>query len=109
MKKHFLIEFSCKSITWSIEALMEEMKTLVTKKDDFEYRDESIIIPSFIFWDFTAFDPKNKLNELAFKSLFLSVDFSIGTLLKEIKPIVTEKNEYKNRNISILIAIFGIF
>ena len=71
---------------------MEEITPVVTKKYDFEYRDESIIITPFNFWDFTDLDAKNKLNELAFESLSLSVGFSIETLLKEIKPVVTEKN-----------------
>ena len=54
------IDISCPSIIFSIEALVEGIKPIVTEKCSFEYRDESLIMTPFNNWDLWNFDAKNK-------------------------------------------------
>ena len=86
------------------------MERMVTEKYDCEYRDESVIT-LFIFCDYRDFNAKNKLNEFSSKSCSPSIDFSVETLMKKIKVVVTEKMSLniKYRDISLLIGFLGLY
>ena len=58
-----------------MEAFMEEIKPAVTEKYAFEYRDKTVKITAFNFWDYRELDTKKKLNEVKIKYYSLSVDF----------------------------------
>ena len=73
---------------------MEEIKPVVTERYDFEYRDKSILITSFSFWYWLYFDAKNYLIEIPKQFSSLSVAFLIATLMMEIKPVITVKNDF---------------
>ena len=66
-------------------------------------------INSINFLDYQALDAKIKLNKLSIKSLYPFIELLGGTVKKEIIPVVTQNYEYEYRDISILIAFFGIF
>ena len=68
-----------------------------------------IVKTSFIVCDYHDIDAKMKLHNFLFRSFSLNVGFLIETLMREIKPVVTEKNEYEYRAKSILVAPFSIF
>ena len=93
----------------TIEALMEEIKPVLREKDAFYYRDESIILTPFSFYDYRVFDSKTELNDSSLKSFSQNVPLFVESLTKEMKPVVTDKNEYKYRDLSILIAFCGNF
>ena len=46
---------------------------------------------------------------LIIKMFFFNVTFSIETLMKQIKLVVTEKHQFDNRYESFLIAFLGTF
>ena len=87
---------------------MEEIKPEVKEQYDFQYRDRSIKITPINYWYQPDFDAKNQLNEFSIEPSAACVHFSIDTLIKENKLVVTEKNELENRDKSILEALFGL-
>ena len=81
---------------------MEEVGLVVTAKYDFECRDKSVT--PFNFWNYRDFNAKNILNDFSIKSFSPGVD----SLMREIKQVYAEKNECEYRDISLLIALFGL-
>ena len=79
---------------------MVEIKPVVTEKYDFEYRKKSIKTTVFSFRDYRDFDATNNLKNFPIKSSSPGLGFLIKTLLKEIKPVVTQENEYDYRDIT---------
>ena len=71
---------------------MEEIKPIVTELYEFESRDKSIIIEVFDFLDYRDFDARNKLNEFFIKSCSPRVASLFEKLMKNIKPVVSDKN-----------------
>ena len=84
---------------------MNEIKPVVIERFDLEYRNKSKFITLFDFWDYRDFDAKNKLIEFLLKHCFPPVDFTADTLLKEVKPVVTEEKKYEYRHKLKLIAL----
>ena len=88
---------------------MEEIKPVVTQKIDFGYQGKSISFEPFHCLDYPDSDAKNKLTDFSFKTCSPSKNFFIETLMKEIRPVVTEQNEYEYRGKSKLKLLFGAF
>ena len=93
----------------SIQTLAEEIKLVVTSKDEFEHEDKSILIASFGFFGLSKFFlPGNKKIVLQ-KILLWKLRILIETLMEELKPVDTEKEkELQSRDDSTLMAHFGI-
>ena len=54
-------------------------------------------------------DTKNQMVEISFESFSLTVRLLILTIMKEVKPVVTEKRHLDNQNQSILATTFYKF
>ena len=74
----------------SVETSMEEIKPVVTKNYEFEYRDNRLVIALFDFGDYKDLNARNNLSELSIHSYSLSMDLWIETLMEEIKLVVGE-------------------
>ena len=90
---------------------MQEIRRVVTEIKHFECRGESIMIPPFSFWDSRVSDANNILNEFSKeRKLFSpSVVSLIQSMMKDIKPVVTEKNKHEHRHVSLPIALSRFF
>ena len=90
------------------EALLEEVKTVVTEIYEIEYRHQSTK-KYFEFWEFPDFDGKNQLIDIWIESFSPSVMLLIVIPMKEIKPVVTKNHHFDNGDESFSITIFGKF
>ena len=60
----FINEFPCTSMSCSIDVLMEEVKPVVAKKYDFEFRDKLVLSTDLIFLDHRDSDAKKYCKNL---------------------------------------------
>ena len=75
----------------SIETLVEEMKLVVTLKDDFKHGEKSNSVASFGLLDYQSSEPRNK-NTWSLKQYPCTcLGLSIETFIEEIKSVNTEK------------------
>ena len=79
------------SFKFSIETLLEEIKPVPTKNYEFDFRHKSLRIHAWIFRNVRILMQKNQPTEIPTKPFFSDVCFFV-TLMKEIKPVVTEKH-----------------
>ena len=106
--REFLFQWSSKAVWFPIEALMEEIKPVLSEKIEFWKGKESNKIP----FSFATYGPSrrgrlNRMENFLIDSLFAKVSCLIVTLTEEIKPVVPEK-KIKCQNISIAIALLEI-
>ena len=83
-------------------SLMVSFRGLVTRPINISVQDikRSSVIIKWDLWN------QSKLSKCVLSSS--SRSFLIKTLMKEIKPVVTEKNEYEIRDITMLMTLFVI-
>ena len=92
----------------SIEALMEEIKPVLSETFELKHRDQSFLIVFFLETsDDLETDSRMKTN--AFFKFFSCIKFSIEILMEEIKQIFAERSEFEYRDRSVMIALFGNF
>ena len=95
------------SYTWlelSIEALMEDIESLSTRRV-LESRDGSLIN---IFWTFRIM----KIPIQGSKSRFcyqILLQYLLDTSIKDIKPVVTEKHQFEQKDNAKLRALLGSY
>ena len=89
---------------------MEAIKPVVTEKNQFESRVQSILITVLMeISDNRDFDARININGFPTKSSSTGVRLSIETLIDEIKTIVAEKSQFEQRDILIRMALFRNF
>ena len=77
------------------------------EKYDFGYREELVkLLTSFSFRERRLFQAKNKLKDYSIKTYSSTVDFLIETLMKEVKAVATEENEYEYCDVWKLLSLF---
>ena len=106
----FSKEHTCTMSRFSLETLIKRIKPLKTWEKEFENRKESTLITHLgIFFRLKEIRTKahNTILRKEFFSIFVS--FLIETFRDKFKPVVIEKIEFKNRDLSLLLASFGIF
>ena len=101
--------FSCLSIICSIDAFKDEVKPVVTERYNFECWDNTMKRTFFTFWNYRDFEANNKQNKFSIKFYSPGLVSWIDTLMKEVRPLIFKKNKSEYRDLSILIAIWGIF
>ena len=118
---NFLIECSCTSLKFSIETLVEEIKTVVSEMFELEYREKSLFLAIFDICDNQYSHTRIKRNEFSLEFASSSAYLWLRLCWKEsnlflrnnvciswsIKTVVREK-QFKNWDKSILMAILEI-
>ena len=84
---------------------MNEVRRIVTGKNENEYRNKSRLKALFGFFSDRIFDAKFKVNNFLINCSYESVKFSNETSMTEIKPVVMEKYEFENRDETLLVAL----
>ena len=95
----YLIDHYLRSLTPSIETLVEESKPVVTEEYDFEFRHKLIRKRPSMFGTVRTLMQKHQLTEIPTQTNFLGerfVMFLNVTLKKEFKPVVTKKHHFDN-------------
>ena len=70
---------------------MEEIKPIFGEKQEFHYRDKSILMERFDSWGYQDSDARIKV--VLKESYSKKPKFSNATLIEEIKALVTEKRK----------------
>ena len=97
------------SLWVSINNLREENKILATETYEFDFWDTTELLPLFVSWNYQDCDGKTNMKDLSTETHFLSVNLSIKILMKEIKLVVTEKQQSDNRVEFVKITNYGVF
>ena len=106
---NFSIECSSPSVHFSIEILTEEINPVVTEIDELEYQHKSIKLLFLEFSDHQNVDARIKAKELSIELSSDTEKLSIEFLMERMKPVITEKYDFDNRDESKLIALFEFF
>ena len=105
LKNDFSIDCSSTSGNHSNSTRVEGIKLVVMEKFDLQKREESLTIAFLGLLRFWCRDKK----EISIEPFFESVNFSIDTLMEELKPVVTERYEFEYQEESLSKALIGSF
>ena len=75
----------------AIKSVMSENKAVFTEKQEFEYRDVSILFVLLDVSDYQDFDATMKMKTFSIEFLFKSVKFSTESFMEETKLLNREK------------------
>ena len=87
-----MLEPSSTGLSLLNKVLVEEIRPVITKKYEFEYRHQSTETNVVYFSDSPDSDAKNQLTEISIQSYCLSAKYLTLTIGKEIKQVNTEKH-----------------
>ena len=79
---------------FSIETLIEEIKSVTTEKDRFEYQGKWILATLFVFSDYHDSDSTSTM-KFFFDFSFTEVKFLIDSVFEKTKPVFTEKQAFE--------------
>ena len=75
--------------------LLEEIRPVSIQK--IEIKNRQISKKTFDLWECPAFDGKNQVTENSTDAFFPFIKLLIVTIMKKIKPVVTDKHHFHNR------------
>ena len=100
---------SGESLKRPIAALMEEIKPLVTEKNEFQNGDVSILVAIFAKFGQQKLRCKNENKDFPKESSTASVKLLMEILMEKTKTVIMEDDECEKRDDQILTALSGTF
>ena len=104
----FSHNYPFRGVKFSVECFLEEVTVVVTDNFVFDKWKESVLRALFGFFRRSEYGTKDQ-NEDFFNGVFLQTSkFLIGIMMADIKPAVTENDEFESRPYSMFMKMWNV-